>query len=104
MQADKEWDLIRPERPSAAARASAGILRVTLLFGFVAIAIALFATPYLADQTRPMIGQAGYDGLDFTSTGSIGRGSNYTLRRSVLQQSPNSVCVIRENGARLGDC
>lgn len=104
MQADKEWDLIRPERQSSAVRASAGILRVALLFGFAAIALALIATPYLEGKTRMQVGQVRFGGLDYTSTGSIGRGSSYTLRRSVLQKSPQSVCVISENGARSGQC
>lgn len=104
MQADKEWDLIRPERPSSASRASAGILRIALLFGFVAVALALIATPYLDSRLRPQIGQARFDGVDFISTGSINRNSSYTLRRSVLQRSPQSVCVISENGLRRGQC
>lgn len=104
MQADKEWDLIRPERQSSAARASAGILRVALLFGFAAVALALIATPYLDSRTRPSIGQARFDGLDYTATGSVGRNISYTLRRSVLQDTPQSVCVIRDNGRRSGEC
>jgi hypothetical protein len=39
--------------------------------------------------------------------GSIGQRSNpgaYTIRRSVLQPSPNAVCIIRGNGMRTGDC
>ncbi|GAA4120463.1 hypothetical protein ACFFTN_07050 [Aminobacter aganoensis] len=104
MQADKEWDLIRPERQSSTARASAGILRLTLLFGFAAVALTLIATPYLADRMRPSIGQARLDGLDYFSTGSVGRNVSYTLRRSVLQDTPQSVCVIRDNGRRSGQC
>lgn len=104
MQADKEWDLIRPERQSSAVRASAGILRVALLFGFAAIALALIATPYLDGKARIQVGQARFDGLDYTPTGSIHRNSSYTLRRSVLQQSPQSVCVISESGVRSGQC
>lgn len=104
MQADEEWNLIRPERQSTAVRATAGILRITLLFGFVAVAMALIVTPLLEGRTRPQIGQARFDGLDFTATGAISRSSNYTLRRSVLQQSPQALCVIYENGRRSGQC
>jgi hypothetical protein len=104
MQADKEWDLIRPERSSPVVRARAGILRVALLFGFVAIALTLFATPFLADRTRPLLNQVRFDGLDYTATGSISRNSSYTLRRSVLQDTPQSVCVINDNGLRSGQC
>jgi hypothetical protein len=104
MQADNEWDLIRPARSSSTARARAGILRVALLFGFVAIALTLFATPFLEDKTRPLIGQVRFDGLDYTTTGSVNRNSTYTLRRSVLQDTPQSVCVINGNGQRSGQC
>ena len=43
------------------------------------------------------------DGLDFTSTGSIGKRSGYTIRRSVMQ-APGEVCIIRNNGLRSGAC
>nr|WP_109578345.1 hypothetical protein [Aminobacter sp. AP02] len=104
MQADKEWDLIRPERQSSTVRAGAGMLRVALLFGFAAIALALVATPYLEGKTRMQAGQVRFDGLDYTTTGSIGRSSSYTLRRSVLQKTPQSVCIISESGVRSGQC
>ncbi|WP_340040517.1 hypothetical protein [Aminobacter sp. Piv2-1] len=104
VQADKEWDLIRPERQSSASRARAGILRVTLLFGLVAVALALIVTPMLEQRIRPQIGQLRFDGLDYTATGSIRRNIGYTVRRSVLQGSPQSVCIIRDNGLRSGAC
>ena len=46
-------------------------------------------------------------GLDEMTTGSIGRTGyrgEYTIRKSVLQSSPQTVCVIRDNGVRIGDC
>ena len=47
------------------------------------------------------------DGIDDVTTGSIGstgyRGQ-YTIRQSVLQSSPHTVCVIRDNGVQIGDC
>lgn len=104
MQADEEWNLIRPARQSPAARAGAGILRVTLLFGLVAVALALVATSFLDQNSRLQLGQMRFDGLDFTTTGSIGRNNNYTLRRSVLQETPQSICVIHANGTRSGQC
>ncbi len=38
-----------------------------------------------------------------TVTGSIGA-NTYTVRRSVLQRSPDAVCIIRTDGGRSGDC
>ena len=86
-------------------------LQALLDFG----SLALIATPLLDNRTRSARDDfAG--GLDRMSTGSVGsRGSvgstgstgrrdTYTLRRSVLQPLPTSICVIRENGQRSGDC
>ena len=104
MSLDKDWDSIRPDR-SRAADAGMGILRVTLLFGSAAVALALIATPFLASQMRSQSDRDGLaNGLDMTSTGSVGHRDTYTLRRSVLQSLPSSICVIRANGKRSGDC
>jgi hypothetical protein len=111
MSLDRDWDSIRPDRSFRAA--GMGLLRITLLFGSAAVALALIATPLLDSRMR-----SGRDdfagGLDRMSTGSVGsRGSvgsttgrrdTYTLRRSVLQPLPTSICVIRDNGQRSGDC
>jgi hypothetical protein len=77
-----------------------GALRIALLFGSAAVALALIAVPLLEGRVsdRP----AG--GVDLMSTGSIGTGETYTIRRSVLQSSPDAVCVIRSDGTRSGDC
>lgn len=91
-----------------------GVLRVALLFGSAAVAIALILTPIAEKQTERML-YSSHPGLDRMSTGSIGNGftsgplgqrsaHNYTVRRSVLQPSPNSVCIIKQNGMRTGDC
>jgi hypothetical protein len=77
-----------------------GALRITLLFGAAAVALALIAAPLLESRS----GFAGSGGLDMTSTGSIGGTTSYTIRRSVLQSSPDAVCIIRADGSRSGDC
>ncbi|ESZ40040.1 hypothetical protein NKI88_28180 [Mesorhizobium sp. M0317] len=102
MSLDREWDSIRPDRSFRAA--GVGILRVTLLFGSAAVALALIAVPVLDNQTRSSSRDALAGGLDPMSTGSIGSRATYTLRRSVLQPSPSSVCIIRADGQRSGDC
>ncbi|MCC0044484.1 MAG: hypothetical protein H6892_08980 [Brucellaceae bacterium] len=86
----------------------AGSLRFALLFGAAAIALALFVTPFAERQAESLMARAPM-GLDTMSTGSIGpsgsgSGGSYTIRRSVLQSSPNSICIIKQNGARTGDC
>ena len=105
MSLEREWDSIRPDRSFRAADAGMGILRITLLFGSAAVALALIAVPVLDNQTRSASSRDTFaSGLDTMSTGSIGPRATYTLRRSVLQPSPSSVCVIRADGRRSGDC
>ncbi|ESX68135.1 MULTISPECIES: hypothetical protein [unclassified Mesorhizobium] len=101
MSFDKDWDLPWPDRLPGAANAGMGILRIALLFGSAAVALALIATPYLDSRTRSQFAR---DGLDTMSTGSIGQRDSYTLRKSVLQPLPSSVCVIRADGRSSGDC
>lgn len=107
MRPDEDWDLIRGERWSPIGNAGSGVLRVTLLFGSAAVALALILAPIADDRVRPSFERISHSsGLDQFATGSVGSNSprNYTLRRSVLQPSPSSVCLIRENGARTGEC
>ncbi len=86
--------------------AGMGALRVTLLFGSAAVAMALILTP-LADRhisNGPSSQSAMSPGIEFTTTGSTGYRGTYTEHRSVLESSPNAVCIIRDNGMRIGDC
>ncbi|RAZ86659.1 hypothetical protein DPM33_28010 [Mesorhizobium hawassense] len=105
MSLQRDWDSIRPDRGFRAMDAGMGILRITLLFGSAAVALALIATPFLDNQTRPQTARDGFaGGLDMSATGSIGHRTTYTMRRSVLQPLPSSVCVIRNDGSRSGEC
>ncbi|WP_309085577.1 hypothetical protein [Chelativorans sp.] len=91
------------DRRETMARLGMGVIRVTLLFGSAAIAIALILTPLLDRRTRDV---AGY-GIDPLTTGSVPQstgGGNFTVRRSVLQPSPDAVCVIRDDGTMVGSC
>lgn len=80
--------------------ASSGALRVALLFGLMGIALTLIIVPLAERRTGPLV--AGE--LDMTTTGSIRSGDTYTVRRSVLQHSPDAVCIIRSDGSRSGAC
>jgi hypothetical protein len=104
MNLDKDWDSIRRDRSSRTVEAGMGVLRITLLFGSAAVAMALLATPLLDRGSRQQFAGGPFPaGLDMTSTGSIGK-TVYTIRRSVLQPSPGSVCIITADGRRSGDC
>jgi hypothetical protein len=77
-----------------------GALRVALLFGLMGIALALITVPLVERRSEPLV--AGE--FDMTTTGSIRSGESYTIRRSVLQPSPNATCIIRSDGSRAGQC
>ena len=94
-----------------------GALRLALLFGSAAVGLALILTPLAESQVERMAYSSYSSRLDPMATGTIGgamgggqgfasqrAGSSYTVRRSVLQPSPSSVCIIRSNGMRTGDC
>lgn len=105
MNLDRDWDSIRPDRAFRAADAGMGILRITLLFGSAAVALALIAAPLLDSQTRSLSARDDFaSGLDMMATGSVSHRETYTVRRSVLQPEPSSVCIIRSNGRSSGDC
>ena len=102
MHPEKDWDMMRNERGALLGGTGTGVVGVALLFGSAAIALALIAAPIAENYVQPQF--AGLEGLDRTVTGSTGRPRAYTIRKSVLQSSPDAVCIIRENGIRSGDC
>ena len=104
MSLDRDWDSIRPDRSFRAADAGMGVLRITLLFGSAAVALALIATPFLDSGTRSQTVRNDFPGLDMTATGSISHRGTYTVRRSVLQSQPDAVCIIGSDGRTSGDC
>jgi hypothetical protein len=100
---ENDWDVVHNDRGGWSGGAGMGILRIALLFGSVAIALALILTPLLDGETRYADGGQPF-GVDDEATGSIGKGNTYTIRRSVLQSTPDAVCVIDSNGRESGDC
>lgn len=106
MDNDRDWANLRPQQASTFTEAGFGMVRITLLFGSFAIAIALFLTPLLdRSEGTSVAGGPFYAGVDRMATGTVRRGEQqYTLRRSVLQTSPTSTCIIHSNGTRSGDC
>jgi hypothetical protein len=83
--------------------ANAGSLRVALLFGAAAVVVALLVAPLAEDRSNRHLARNA-DNVDRMATGSVRNGGNYTVRKSVLQAKPNSVCIIHRNGTRAGDC
>lgn len=105
MPLSEDWDMPHENRGWGVADAGMGALRITLLFGSAAVAMALILTPLIKTQAERIV-HARPAGIDMMATGAIGQhgAGSYTIRRSVLQPSPNSVCIIRQNGMQTGDC
>lgn len=106
MSLREEWEEPHSRRGSVLGDFGMGALRVTLLFGSAAVALALILTPLAENQAERMAYSSYSSVLDPMPTGAVGPRANgaYTVRRSVLQPSPSSVCIIRSNGMRTGDC
>jgi hypothetical protein len=102
---EAEFTVTEPGPWHRVGQAGMGALRVTLLFGSAAIALALIIAPIAERETRTVIAQANAPfGVDNTPIGSIHRPQGYTIRRSVLQPSPSSVCIISNSGRKSGAC
>jgi hypothetical protein len=101
MMPEDEWNAIRRRRAPLFGVAGMGMLRVALLFGSAAVALALILAPMADRYDKSQF--VGLDGIDFMATSSTGNRNAYTIRRSVLQ-APGSVCIIYASGRRSGDC
>ncbi|RCS22484.1 hypothetical protein DUT91_19005 [Phyllobacterium salinisoli] len=90
---------------SSIAGARSGALRIALLFGSAAIALALIVVPILNNRSNKVASQSLFpNGIDTMSTGSIRSSKAYTVRKSVLQSSPQGVCIIHPDGTKKGEC
>lgn len=84
-----------------------GALNIAILFGTAAIALTLILTPMLAGRDGParLASVTIPDAYDNISTGSIpsaakdrtesANGKRYVIRRSILQENPESYCIVR---------
>lgn len=107
---DEIWKAARNRQRPASRSSRTGALNVALLFGTAAIALSLIVTPMLAkrgEQDRMAHVQQDFDMI---STGSIKRDTDntkeknrhYTIRRSVLQDTPGSVCIVQGYSSETG--
>jgi hypothetical protein len=95
-----------PEREFVVDRSNRmGTLNMALLFGTAAIALTLIVTPMLAPGKTDRM-QASTMDYDNITTGSVpshdGKTKRYTIRRSILQQDPEELCIIQSNGTKNG--
>ncbi len=76
-------------RRFSADKSGGASVQAALMFGSIGLALSLLAAPLLAQAVATM-GDRGVDGM---TTGSIGGASRYTVRRSVLDGSPQTLCA-----------
>lgn len=99
------WKTVRSRERSSSRAKKTGVLNIALLFGTAAVALSLVLTPMLADTSGKKSLAFTPDEFDMITTGSIGRpenGKRYTIRRSVLQETPGSVCIVDRYGTGEG--
>ena len=98
MQEDS-WKTVRAQHRAAHSSGKTGALNIALLFGTAAIALSLIVTPMLANREDSRHLAQVQEEFDLITTGSIKpqeKGpKHYTIRRSVLQESPGSVCIVQ---------
>jgi hypothetical protein len=101
------WKTVRDRQRVTYRSGRTGALNIALLFGTAAIALSLILTPMLADRADQRRLAHVQEDFDLLTTGSIPKAEpgtkHYTIRRSVLQETPGSVCVIQPYGTD-GDC
>jgi len=84
-----------------------GAVRVALLFGTAVIALAAILTPIVADRSpsaRVAWAPGQFDNITTGSIPSRSKTTSYTVRKSILQDNPGSLCIIRSDGRKTGDC
>ena len=87
---ENDWDVVRNDRGWPAGGTGMGILRITLLFGSAAIALALIIAPIADSQTRSYVAQDGGApfGLDDIATGT-------SASRPTSIRSARACCSLR---------
>lgn len=106
MRNSEFWLAAQTASDRGAPKMRIGLMRVTLLFGSIAVAMALFLPPMVADSVPRSFAYSA--GVDQMTTGSImsaqGVGSRqYTIRRSILQE-PGSFCIVDGQGRAINNC
>lgn len=106
MRNDEFWFAVEMQSERSGRRGRIGPVRVALLFGTLAAAMALLVPPMMDTGNRGFVSYASGPGIDTMTTASIPQrnGSRiYTERRSVLQE-PGTVCIVQAAGRGFGDC
>ena len=87
-------------------RSAMSSIEVAIMFGVLAVGFALVVTP-MVEKTGKQFAQNDSifgEQVDNFVTGSIQKPKRFVIRRSVLQPSKTSQCIIYSNGKTYGDC
>jgi hypothetical protein len=91
--------------------AGSSAVRLALLFGSAALALTFILTPMAEKQVARSADASIGSGIDQIATGStqastrgLAAKHSYTIRRSVLQNDKNDICIIGSDGVRTGSC
>lgn len=106
MAIEDDWEAIRGDRLDAQ-RERFSLVRPTLIFGAAGVTLAVLTALAAQDVAGGLIAASQRPALDPIATGTVQQPPverRYTIRRSVLQSSPDAVCIIAEDGGRRGDC
>ena len=84
-------------------------VRYALVFSVTVLGAAFLLTPQLTDpdsQMNQLALSASGLSVDPVTTGSISNGkkTEFILRRSILGNNVDSICIIREDGTFTGSC
>lgn len=105
MRNSEFWLSVETEANRARMKPRIGALRVALLFGTMAVAMALLLPP-MVGAGGPRMAAYTMSGIDSITTGSIQPNQGprrYTIRRSILQE-PGTVCILDSSGSLQGQC
>ncbi|MEX3011387.1 hypothetical protein [Hoeflea sp. TYP-13] len=104
MSNDDFWSSVYSGATDKRHRGRFSAMRLALLFGMAAMALALIVPPMFDVSSDDWQLISSNQGIDFTTTATTKRKREYTIQRSILQSSSSSVCIIQANGRRSGDC
>ncbi len=87
-------------------RSGLSSIETAIMFGVFAVGFALIAAPFVEKKAKQFAANDTFFGeqVDNVVTGSIPRRKQFTIRRSVLQSSKTSQCIIFDDGRKVGDC
>ncbi|MFB2551454.1 hypothetical protein [Ensifer soli] len=97
------WRTVQEKDLVAAQSRRTGALNLALLFGTAVIALSLILTPMLSSKDDSLFARAPL-AYDDVVTGSVPKdsGKTYTIRRSILEETPGAVCIIDGEGNSSG--